>query len=337
MRGPILKSATAIAAVFAMIGATSTAVGAGLTLGNLIVSGTPTTIREYTPTGTLVQTLPSSGSGSFTTGMCFDASGNLLVTNFSQGTVAQFSAATGALVTSTFLNPGGAPEACVRDAAGNFYTTNTSGTKPAITKFSPTGTQLATFLPNTRSDWMDLAADQCTMYWDDEGTTQQIHRFNICNGTALSDLGGSGEYTAIRVLPGSGDIIVANEGLNRVDRFSSTGTLLGSWTPTGTSGSVFSLNLDPDGQTFWTGDTGGKVFRFSLSSFGPQITSFATANTQMFGVALVGEITVGAPPPTGGVNGSVASQIPTLSEWGLILLGLAVAGLGVVAIRKRRA
>jgi len=288
-RGGCGHSLISVAVGLVALGSVSVAGAVAFTQGNLIVSGTATTVKEITPSGTLVQTLPSAGSG-FTTGMCFDASGNLLVTMFTDGALAKYSN-TGALVDPTFMSAPGQPEACVRDAAGNFYVTSVSGVA-AIRKFSPTGTLLQSYIPGKRSDWLDLAADQCTMYWDDEGQTSVIHRHNVCTDTDLGPLGGNGQYTALRVLPGSGDIIVANGAASSVERFSPGGTLLGSWLPAGGSGTVFSLNLDPDGVTFWTGTTDGDVFRFALSGFGSQITMIDSGNAEMYGVAVVGEITV---------------------------------------------
>jgi WD40 repeat protein len=304
-----------------------------LTLGNIIVSGTPSTIRELTPTGTLVQTLPNAGPGSTTTGMCFDATGALLVTLFSNGTVAKYDL-NGNLATSSFITAPGSPEACVRDSAGNFYVTSVGGVA-AIRKFSSTGTPLSSFQVGARSDWLDLAADQCTMYYGDETPGNKIHGFNVCTNTALADLSGSsGQYTALRVLPGSGDIIVANGATNTVQRFSSAGTLIGAWTPTGFTGTIFSLNLDPDGATFWTGSTTGNLFRFALSGFGTQLININTGNNPMYGVAVVGEITTGGggpPPPT------VSAVIPTLSEWALGLLALILASIAVLRLRRGRA
>lgn len=306
------------------------AAAAALTIGNIIVSGSPSTINEFTPAGTLVQNLPNPGSGAYTTGMCFEASGNLLVTRFDSGAIALYNGSTGALSNAAFITASGSPEACVRDAGGNFYVTSV-GAVAAIRKYSAAGALLQSFLPGQRSDWLDLAADNCTMYWDDEGATPQIHRFNVCTGTALTDLGGSSTYTALRVLPGSGDIIVANDTTGRVDRFSPSGTLLGSWTPTGLLGTLFSLNLDPDGATFWTAGTSGSVHRFALSGFAPQIGSFNTGQT-VFGVTVVGEITAAPPTPPPPV---AILPVPTMSEWMLAVLAMLLAGMSAWRLRRR--
>jgi hypothetical protein len=321
-----LSGALRAAIVLVLSGVAVAASGAPLTIGNIVVSGSATTVNEFTRTGSLVQTLPAAGSG-ITTGMCFDAAGNLLVTQFGDGTVIKYNAT--ASSNSVFITAPGAPEACVRDAAGNFYVTSVGGVA-AIRKYSSAGALLQSFLPGTRSDWLDLAADQCTMYWDDEGSTTVIHRFNVCTGTALTPLGGNGVYTAIRVLPGSGDILVANEA-GRVERFSPAGTLLGSWTPTGLLGTVFSLNLDPDGTTFWTADTGGKVYHFPIATFSPELSSFTTGQT-VYGLTVVGEITSGG----GGGVGKPATVVPTLSQWALIGLALLLAAVAALRLHRGR-
>jgi len=310
---------------------TMTATAAGLTRGNIIVDGSPTTVKEFTPAGVLVQTLPAAGAGTYTTGMCFDSSGNLLVTQFTDGKLIQYNSSTGAVMNASFITAPGSPEACVRDTAGNIYVTSV-GAVAAIRKYSSSGTLLQSFLPGVRTDWMDLGVDQCTMYYDDEGGTPQIHRFNVCTGTALTDLGGSGTYTALRVLPSNGDILVANEGLNRVDRFSAAGTLLGSWIPTGVLGEIFSLNLDPDGATFWTGGSGGSVHHFSLTGFAPQLSTFNSGNANMFGLTVVGEITTGGPPTPSGAT----LPVPTLTEWALAALSFLLVAIGAIALRGRR-
>ena len=321
-----LSGALRAAVVVLLSSVAAAAYAVPFTRGNIIVSGTPTTVKEFTPAGVLVQTLPAAGSGSFTTGMCFDGSGDLLLTLFSDGNVALYNA-NGTLTSATFINAPGAPEACVRDAAGNIFVTSVNAVA-AIRKFSSTGTLLQTFLPGVRSDWMDLGTDQCTMYYDDEGNTPAIHRFNVCSGTALPDLGGSGIFTALRVHPATGDIFVANSGASRVDRFSSSGTLLGSWIPTGVLGVIFALNLDPDGVTFWTGGTGGSVHRFAIATFAPQISTFNSGNAELFGLSVVGEITTGGP-------GAGPSEVPTLSQWALIALALMLAGGAALALRRR--
>jgi hypothetical protein len=86
---------------------------------------------------------------------------------------------------------------------------------------------------------------------------------------------------------------------------------------------LFSLNLDPDGTTFWTGDLGtGNIFRFNINT-GALVTQFNTAPfTQLAGVSIFGEITQG---------GGVAVPEPS----SMLLFGLGVTGLALVRRRKQ--
>src|SRR5579864_6337464 len=77
--------------------------------GDVFVAVGNSTVEEFTPTGTLVQTLNDGSGSGFTTGMAFDSSGNLYVTNFSTGTVSEFNVH-GALVTSSFISGQASPE-----------------------------------------------------------------------------------------------------------------------------------------------------------------------------------------------------------------------------------
>lgn len=71
-----------------MLSFTSAAKALPYVKGNVFVSTGSGTVIEYTPTGTVVQTL--TGGSSLMTGSAFDASGNFYVTNFSANTVRKY-------------------------------------------------------------------------------------------------------------------------------------------------------------------------------------------------------------------------------------------------------
>ena len=76
-------------------------------------------IKRFTPAGVLQSTLDSTTNSSETTGMCFDALGNLYATMFSISSMSKFSN-TGALLAANFGTGYNAdPESCVVDAAQN--------------------------------------------------------------------------------------------------------------------------------------------------------------------------------------------------------------------------
>ena len=260
-------------------------------------------INEYTPTGILVQTIDSTSGSAEQTGMCFNALGNLYATSFTAGKMELFDN-NGNLLTYPW---GGSfsthPESCVIDNTGNIYTGEVDGAN-MIRKFDPSGTSLASFSPTTESrglDWIDLAADQKTMVYTSEGSS--VKRFDVSTNTQLPDFatGLNGPCFALRIRPNTnGEVMVACA--NLVYRLDNTGAVMQTYpksgfvTPGGGTGepsTLFALNLDPDGTSFWTaGYTTGNVYRIDISS-GAQLTTFTAAPNVLStaGLAVFGELT----------------------------------------------
>src|SRR5258706_11260822 len=206
--------------------------------------------NHFSPTGTLLETLDDGqvvGSGEdATTGMCFDPAGNMYGTNLDKNTMSKFSN-NGTLLAATFGTFNALPESCLIINGTTMFTSEVGGTGD-ILKLNLSGTQLANY-DAPRSDWIDLASDQCTMFYTDEGAS--IHRFNVCTNTALTNFTNAGpNFYALRILP-NGDVLAAAGG--SVKRFNSAGTeILPAYTASGET-FFFALNLDPDGTHFWSG------------------------------------------------------------------------------------
>src|SRR5207247_2881992 len=103
------------------------------------------------------------------------------------------------------------PESILFDASGNIYIGQADGLKK-ILKFNPAGTLLDSFTPTTGprgTDWIELAADQCTMFYSSEGTI--IRRYNVCTHSQLPDFATlpHGLSYALRLLP-TGGMLVAD-------------------------------------------------------------------------------------------------------------------------------
>jgi len=100
------------------------------------------------------------------TGMCIDGAGTLYTTNWNGGSMTRFDSV-GNLLTFPWAGPFSIhPETCVVDGQGNIYTGEVDGTN-LLREFAPDGTPLGTWAPAVSArglDWIDLAADQCTMY-----------------------------------------------------------------------------------------------------------------------------------------------------------------------------
>jgi hypothetical protein len=276
----------------------SAAMAAPYTVGDVFASVGDGQVKEFTPTGTLVQTLTTAqGSGAFyTTGSVFDSSGNFYVTQFGAGIVSKF--ATGSTSGSNFASVGGDEESLTRDKSNNFFVGEADG-GGQITELNSSGSTIHTFTAATQdrgTDWVDLAANQTTLYYTSEGSN--IMRYDTVSGQLSNfETGKGGVQYALRILS-DGGVLVADS--SNVLRYDSSGNIIHTYTFG--SGSLFALNLDPDGTTFWTGDLGtGEIYRVNIAT-GAIVTQFnAGANTSLAGLSIFGEITQGGgnvPEPT---------------------------------------
>ena len=287
----ILSSVAAVPLAYASVPYAAGDVFAGV--GNGAVS-------QFSPTGTLKNTLQTTSASSEETGMCFDSSGNLFVTNFEAGTMSKFDSS-GNLIAADWHTFPGSPESCVLNNAGDIFVGG--GGLSSIYEFTDSGTSgtLVNSWPVTiqdrGSDWLDLSANQCTMEYTSEGSS--ILQFDVCAGTQLAKFanGLPGPCFANRIIPGSGgEVLVACE--SEVLLLSNTGTVLKTYQP-GSGEFLFALNLDPDGTSFWTaGYNSGNIYRINIAT-GTILTTFNAPHFEsVAGLAIFAEPTVGCPSCT---------------------------------------
>ena len=281
------------------------------------------TVAHYANNGTFIENL-TAGSGSFQTGMAFDGSGNLYSTNFDSGTITRYDTNGAVLPPNPFNVPGSSPESISFAADGSFYVGRAAST---VQHYAANGSLLQTYTMPQNTDWQDLAADQTTLFYNDEGGA--IRRWNVATDTALPDFanntanGGSNSF-ALRILA-NGDVLSAAGGI--VTQYDALGAFLGSYDVSGVD-SFFALNLDPDGTHFWSGSfSTNTLYEFTIGNFGSDVSdfSFATGGA-LFGVALAGELTVGGPPPNNGV--------PEPTTWAMMLLGFGAIGYQMRRTRR---
>lgn len=276
--------------------------------GNLLGGVGSGHVKEYTPTGALVQTLDTT-HGNQEAGICFDASLNFYVTDFPNKTVSKFNAS-GTLASATWgTGMTNLPESCVVDNAGNVYVgaaTLTPAASVPLYKFGPGGgtpTTLTVASEDRGSDHIDLAADNCTLFYTSEG--HKVMRFNACTNTQLTDFaaglqGTTGSCYSVRIRP-SGDIMVACD--SNVYRLDSAGNVTATFSAASlglTAGQMFALTLDPDGTTFWAGDLLDTKVAHAQIAGGAKIGStfnIAGDSGALGGLAAVGEIRAATPPP----------------------------------------
>gem|GEM_PF-5526926 len=262
-------------------------------------------VKHFSPSGTLADTLDTTSASNEETGMCFDGQGNMYVTNWTANSMTKFNNK-GILIGHPWGSPFSShPESCVVDAAGNVYV-GESDDSARIFKFDSNGVELATYSPQVEDrgiDWLDLAADQCTIFYTSEGNA--VKRFNVCANSQLPDFRSDldGPCFALRVRL-NGEVMVACD--NQVYRLSFTGTTIETYEAStyGEQGTLFGQNLDPDGTSFWTGGyTSGRIYRIDIAT-GGLIDYFDTKpETFLAGLGVFGEITAAQPTPTPG-NGT---------------------------------
>jgi hypothetical protein len=312
----LLGLPAAALAVPALLPAAS-ANGVPLVAGDVLAATGNGIVSHFNNTGTLLDSLNNGTSATYTTGMCFDTSKDLFVTNFDSDSISEFSSA-GNLLNATWAttptgvnaNPATA-ESCTINAANDMYVGGPGSAD--IYEFNPSGTLINTYPVTGGSgtggtDWVDLSADQCTILYTGEGA--EILSYNVCTHTQNPDFatGLPAPCYELRVLPAtedSGGVMVACA--SEAERFNTSGVLVQTY-PIAGSSSLFSLNLDPDLTTFWTGDSStGEVYRVNIAT-GAAATSFpSNPAVGLFGLSIVGGIVVGQPtitvtPPTGTNN-----------------------------------
>src|SRR5437867_591128 len=144
--------------VILTLGLTTKVQAAPFNSGDIFAAVGDGNVRHYSAGGVLIETL-SLGVTQLTSGMAFDASGNLYATGFYANVVKEFN--NQGVLLGDFGGGYSRPESIVFDKSGDAYVSNELN--GGIRKFDSAGNFLMTILPGMRVDWMDLAADQTTM------------------------------------------------------------------------------------------------------------------------------------------------------------------------------
>jgi hypothetical protein len=295
--------------------------GSAYAVGDVFVAITGVGVNEYTSSGALVQTINSGlSSAGYLTGMAFDSTGSLLVTDFSATTVWKFDNS-GTLVNNAFLTGLSAPESLAIDSTGNIYSSNVGG---GIKKFASTGgAAIGTSLAGTRTDWIDLAADQHTMLYTNESHT--IGSVNVATNTTNPNFTTLGGQYALRIIPSgadAGDVLVANS--SEALLLNSTGTsILHTYTWAGNNGSDFALNIDPNGKDFWTGDIAGHVAEFNILTGTLDQSWSSAAGGGVYGLVVFGQQTASG---GGGGTGGGGNKVPEPGSLSLLACGFVALG-----------
>ena len=292
-------------------------------LGDVFVGVGNGQVHWYKSEGGNVYTLHMTLQGApsfYTTGLGFDKFKHLYVTQFDANQLSEFDETGAFLGVFAATDPVSNVESVsITRPAGtgtNFfvYVGQADGTRD-ILKFDENGVLVGRFDVLTAprgTDWIDLATDQCTMYYTSEGP--HIRRYDVCTNTQLADFTSQGlSLYALRIRPG-GEVFAAN--FVDIKRFNSDGTIAQSY-DTATNDCWFAMNMDPDNTSFWSADLcTGDVVKFDIAS-GAVLVQFNTGRRgQTAGLAIFGEKTA-----SGGGEEEVCGVRVTQGGWGVTLTG----------------
>jgi Ca2+-binding RTX toxin-like protein len=269
-------------------------------IGDVFAGVGNSSVNVFGNAGTFKETITGGASSTFTTGCAFDSSDDLYATNFDAKEVVKYDGDDPHAVIATYPSQpsNGTPESVVFAENGDFYVGHAVG--GIVEKHDSTGAFVQDY-PTLQAgtDWIDLAADQRTIFFTDEGP--EVFRYDLATQTPLSDFANTGNRNyALRLLPpgdGSGGLLVAST--TDIKRLDGSGNIVQSYDAPGEN-NWFALNLDPNGTSFWSGNTppSDNFYRFNIATGAIEVGPIASqAISGLFGLCLKGEPTAAVPPP----------------------------------------
>lgn len=205
-------------------------------------------------------------------GMELDAAGNLYVSHYcadamfcmAGNTVEKFDSAgnsQGAFGSGYSCNP----YSITFDSSGNVYV-GQADCSGSLLNFDAAGNFLRSLQPlgeNRGTAWVDLAADNCTLFYTSQGS--KVMRYDVCTAMQLPDFHSNLSSTAhqMTLLP-DGGVLVATDAA--IVRLSAAGTVAQNYDVPGEPELWYGVALAGDG-SFWASNYGSSnVYRFDLAS-----------------------------------------------------------------------
>jgi hypothetical protein len=253
-------------------------------------------VRVYSPGGVFRRTLPDTAGAR---AICLERDGRRIVLPG-----AGLLDGSGTLLPSAWAAATNA-DRCAVDASGHVYVSSRNDGY-AITKYAMDGTPGQRYdipEPQSHSLALDLAPDECTLYYGSWGISSgSISRLDGCRGEFGSPFTSDGFVDDLRVLP-DWRVVVTDDAAGAL--FDDAGQVARGYNPPGPNGDSFrTVSLDPDGSSFWVCCTWSspttllRIFRFDIETgdvlsdwgVGEGISSTTAA---VYGAPLIGHASLG--------------------------------------------
>ena len=299
-----------IAVLVLLLGFCNTVHAKQLNVGDLFIAVGNGSYQIWRNNGTnspnyqLLETIGDTLGGT-TAGCATDSTFRLYGTNLSNTKVERFAIAHPHSVTLRFdVSNGGSDlqsQSIAFDGQGFLYVGHQSD--GVVHKYDQLGTLIQTFsvqTENSGTEWLDLSADGSTVFYTSRGV--KIFRFNFTTGQLppfvdfTNNTKFKGTFYALRVLPGGG-VLVAS-GAAGVLKFDSSGNQVTAFSvKLPNKADVRTLTLDPNGTSFWVGDSSGRqAYRFNIQNGGnAEATINPNIATGPFGLCTGGGFGVAQP------------------------------------------
>ncbi|NIM49516.1 MAG: tandem-95 repeat protein, partial [Gemmatimonadales bacterium] len=304
----------------------SRAEGSDWTTGDVFLAISNGSYQVYNSAGGFKETI-SDGLGGYTTGCAFDSVRDFYATNYSHTKVIKYDDAHPHPVLQT-ISAGAASlwgfsKSIVFAANGDFYVGHAFGNGD-ILRYSAAGILQQTYDVAREaggSDWIDLALDQKTIFYASRGGL--ILRYDMANDVQLPDFANIGGVSrGLRLLPpgdGSGGLLVAHS--SDVKRVDGSGNVVQTYDAPGEA-SWASLALDPNGSSFWAGDSASANFyRFNIATGAIEVGPINTGpGSTLFGLCVLGGFTAAIPrdlndaPTCNDLNITIAEDTPVVVD-----------------------
>lgn len=269
------------------------------------------TYKVFANDGTFKETISSGSLGQHTGGCAFNPDRTLLyTTEIEEDRIVVYSVAEPHDVTAEIdVSEHGmiAPRSVAFARNGDFFVGNQNYT---FGRYSPANTFQSSYdVAGELAGWIDLAADQRTLYYTSFGivgvSDSHVLRYDVSTGTQLSDFASFSAFThspyVLRLLPpgdGSGGLLVAAQ--FNIWRLDADGNMVKGYNIDPPQSNWSSLALDPNGTSFWGGDhVNGHIYRFNIATGDVELGPIESESDDLFGLCVLGEPVAGLGPVSG--------------------------------------